>query len=230
MNLLRKLRRLFLFDGMKDISHLDIYIRCVFCGFMLLPLFILCYFIVNLFHNPDCITLYLHNKRISSTPRIAWPHQGLLTIWFDNSYFEQNNASILPLMQQYQFPGVISLASGQSCPISISKLLKLQHVGWEIIPSAKFSFIHGQHAINDMPATDAAKYVIYDISSPAYERLLEHFLAETKARNGWILLYFHTSSTAKKAEESERLGRIFRVIKHANIPVVLHKQVWRVSQ
>lgn len=209
----------------KKIFHFNTYIRLIFSSLMILPVIILIYFIVYFSKHPDCISLYLQRSSHLSPP-IVWPHQGLLTLWFDQRFFEKNNAILLPLMNKYQFSGMISLAEGKNCPISISKLIALNNTGWEITNTTNVTVIKGQHEINDMPMLDSTKQVIFDASSPQNQALLANYLQRTKTSNGWIILYFDNQTLLNK----KIIIEILQMIKHSKIPVVLQSQVLRISQ
>ncbi|HBI21597.1 MAG TPA: hypothetical protein DDY37_03265 [Legionella sp.] len=220
----------FLKKSLKNIFHIDTYVRVVFSSMMVLPVIILFYFIGHFSKTPHCMSLYLKNKPVSIIKPIAWPHHGLLTLWFDNAFFEENNKIIMPVMNQHHFSGMISLANDERCPVSLSKLMMLHRDGWEITTSSALKVVSGQHEINDMPAADAEYHVIYDMSHPVNEALFGEFLTETKTRNGWIVLYFHTTGDAQKSMSSAQWHRILQIIQHSKIPVVLQSQVLKVSQ
>jgi hypothetical protein len=172
---------------------------------MVLPLIILVYFIIHYSEYPDCISLYFKNEPVSKVKRIAWPDNGLLTLWFDSTFFANNSDAILALMNKYQFSGVISLSKDKSCraqSLTIHQLILLRKQGWEItetkIPHEKA----GEYAINDMPAQNLRHQVIYDIAEDGAEIMLPKYLQKTQQNNGWIILYFHTIIDAKQAPQS----------------------------
>jgi hypothetical protein len=134
-------------------------------------------------------------------------------------------------MNHYQYPGMISLPKGKRCPLSISKLMMLNDKGWEITKTTSLAVMNGQHDINDMPASDAKKHVIFDITDTQNEALFAHYLEKTKTTNGWLIVYFHhPSSQEKKTMSDAKLHHVLQMIKRSNIPVVVQSQVLRVSQ
>ncbi len=210
-------------------------IRIVFSSLLLLPLIVLGYFIVHALERPDCISLYLKNKTSVAVKDISWPRRGLLTVWFDSTFFNENSDAIVKLMHHYQFTGVISLEKYKSCRIqslSIHQLILLQNQGWEITETKMMDAQHGEHKINDMPAPDMNQQVIYDMSSGADDLKLKQILKETKVRNGWIILYFHGPLEAQVQNPASiaHLNHILKTVKATGIPVVLEEQVVRVSQ
>lgn len=217
---------------MKNVS---VAIRVIFSSLMLVPLIVLVYFIVHALERPDCISLYLKNKPSVSVKEISWPERGLLTVWFDSTFFNENSAEIVNLMNQYQFTGVISLENDKSCRIqslSIHQLIQLQNQGWEISEKKILNAQQGEHKINDMPSPDINQLVIYDMSSDTDDSKLQQTLKETKVRNGWIILYFHGAfgSDFEKPMSIVHLKHILKIVKATGIPVVLEEQVLRVSQ
>ena len=213
--------------------NLEVYIRIVFSSLMLLPLIILGYFAVHFSESPDCLTLYFKNKPVSAAKPIAWPDNGLLTLWFDSDFFIKNKKTIMELMNKYQFSGVISLSNGKSCraqSLSIYELIMLQKQAWEITETNPF--VDGEHAINDMPAPNRKKQAIYDMANSKDDGTLIKFIKETKVRNGWIILYFHTNtgSQVEKPMRIAALRHILQTVRHTDMPVVLQEQVLTVSQ
>ena len=214
--------------------NFNAYIRIVFSSMMLLPMIILGYFIVHFSERHDCLTLHFKHRPVLAAKPIAWPDNGLLTIWFDSDFFVKNKKKIMTLMNRYQFSGVISLFNGKTCrtqSLSLYQLVMLENQGWEI--SETNAFVDGEHAINDMPAPDRKKQAIYDLSHDGDEVSLTKYLKETRERNGWIILYFHTNnmdSSEKKPMSIAKLNHILQIVTHLGIPVVLQEQVLRVSQ
>jgi hypothetical protein len=216
-----------------NIFNLETYIRVIFSSLMLLPLIILGYFVAHLSDTSDCLTGYYKNKPVSGAKPIPWPDNGLLTIWFDSHFFIKNKRTIMELMDKYQFPGVISVSNEKSChaqSLSMYQLIRLHNQGWEITKTNKP--INGEHAINDMPAPDRKKQVIYDMSHSKKNVSLNEFLKETSLRNGWIILYFHTNMDSKIEEPMNisKLNHILQNVSSSQIPVVLQEQVLKVSQ
>lgn len=215
--------------------NIKIYIRIVFSSLMVLPIVILVYFVTSFSGSSDCISLYLKHKSASTFKNIAWPDKGLLTLWFDSSFFVKNAKPILDLMNKYQFSGVISLSNGKSCAsqhLSLNKLNMLQNQGWEITRTDRLHYVSGEHGINDMPAPDKKNLMIYDLSSRSNDVALKQFLKETKVRNGWIILYFHPilESQAEGEMNISRLDHILRLVRRSDIPVVLQEQVVKISR
>ena len=212
---------------------LKLYIRILFSSLMLLPLIILAYFIMHFSENPYSISLYFKNKPATTVKGIAWPDNGLLTLWFDSAFFAKNKKTIVALMNKYQFSGVISFSQGSHArSLSKYQLIMLQNQGWEITQTNTLRDVMGEHEINDMPAPDPRGQVVYDMSSGGGNIRLINFLKETKVRNGWIILYFHTIVGSKVAKplSSAKLNHILQMVKHSGIPVVLQEQVLKVSQ
>ena len=214
----------------KHIFHIDTYVRVVFSSMMVLPVIILFYFLGHFSKSPDCMALYLRESGGEAIQPIAWPHHGLLTLWFDNDFFEAHHKIILPVMKEHHFAGMISFANDKRCPLPIATLRMLQRDGWEITKSSVLNVVSGQHAINDMPAANAANHQIYDMSVPVSEAVFNLFLTETKRRNGWGLLYFHTPVDAQQSMNGAQWRRILAIIQDSKIPVVLQSQVLNVSQ
>ena len=215
--------------------NLTIYIRIVFSSLMLLPLIILVYFTLHFSESPDSLSLYFKNKTASSVEDIAWPDNGLLTLWFDSEFFVKNSKTIVDLMNKYHFSGVISLSHSKSYraqSLSVYQLIMLQNLGWEITEKNGRGDMDGEHKINDMPSPDKKNQVIYDMSIDADGAILTNFLNKTKRRNGWIILYFHTlgGSQIERPMSIAKLNHILRMVKHSGIPVVLQEQVLKVSQ
>lgn len=206
------------------------FIRLVFSLLMLLPFVILVYFIINWPSSRDCLALYTKNRSVKTVAPIAWPQKGLITLWFEGALFYQNAQSILPLMDKYQFRGVISLESGKSCSAqfcSINQLIALRNHGWEI--TANHLQQKQQHKINDMPIIDPTKIVFYDVLDDSSHASISAILKETKKRNGWVVFYIHAQKTTLHPINITQLNQVLRVIKYSNIPVVLQEQVLRVS-
>ena len=215
--------------------NIKIYIRIVFSSLMVLPIVILAYYIINFSGSSDCLSLYFKHKSVLVVKNIAWPDKGLLTLWFDSSFFVKNAKPILDLMNKYQFSGVISLSNGKSCAsqhLSLNKLNMLQNQGWEITKADRFQDVSGERGINDMPAPDAKNLAIYDLSSGSNDVALKQFLKETKVRNGWIILYFHPilESQAEGEMSISKLDHILRLVRRSGIPVVLQEQVVKISR
>lgn len=217
----------------KSIFKLEASIRIVFSSLMLVPLILLIYFTLHFSQSPNCLALYFKNQPKAAAKLIAWPDNGLLTLWFDGDYFAKNKNKIMALMNKYHFPGVISLSDTKSCraqSLSISELMMLHNQNWEITNTSPF--VEGEHAINDMPAPNRRKQVIYDMSSNKEDATFTRFIKETSLRNGWMILYFHSNSTSqvKKTRRIDELNHILNIVKYSGVPVVLQEQVLTVSQ
>ena len=214
---------------------LNLTIRIVFSSLMLLPLIVLGYFIAHTLERPDCISLYLKNKPSVSVKDISWPNHGLLTLWFDGAFFNENSDEIVKLMNQYQITGVISLEKNKSCRVqslSIHQLILLQSQGWEITETTILDNKKSEHKINDMPASDINQRGIYDMSSGTDDSKLKRILKQTKVRNGWIILYFHRrgGDHRENAMSINQLKHILNIVRASDIPIVLQEQVLKVSQ
>lgn len=215
--------------------NIKIYIRIVFSSLMLLPLIILAYFTLRFSESPDSLSLYFKNKTASSVKDIAWPDNGLLTLWFDSDFFVNNSKIIVDLMNKYHFSGVISISHSnryRAQSLSVHQLIMLQNQGWEIAKKNGHGWLDGEHKINDMPSPDKRSQVIYDMSINGDGAILTNVLNKTKKRNGWIILYFHTlgGSQIERPMSIAKLNYILRTVKHSGIPVVLQEQVLKVSQ
>ena len=214
---------------------LNLTIRIVFSSLMLLPLIVLGYFIAHTLERPDCISLYLKNKPSVSVKDISWPNHGLLTLWFDGAFFNENSDEIVKLMNQYQITGVISLEKNKSCRVqslSIHQLILLQSQGWEITETTILDNKKSEHKINDMPASDINQRGIYDMSSGTDDSKLKRILKQTKVRNGWIILYCHRrgGDHRENAMSINQLKHILNIVRASDIPIVLQEQVLKVSQ
>lgn len=215
--------------------HFNAFIRIVFSSLMFLPLMILVYFIINFSSSfdSDCFSSYSKNKPNTPVMNIAWPDNGLVTLWFDGSFFGRNLENIVHSMNQYHVPGGIVLNNGRSCSaqfLSIKQLHAMNLQGWEIIESSAKKQYVGQK-INNMPVLDPKKMVFYDMSSNKGDALLSKAMNKTKKRNGWIILYFHSNESAqqKSTFNASQLGHTLRMIKRLGMPVVLKEQVLKVS-
>lgn len=233
------------------LNHLlEASIRIVFSSLMSVPLILFGYFMFHFYPNTDCFSDYLKHTNAAVAHPIAWPDNGLLTIAFDSHFFSKNRKAILALMHQYQFAGVLSLSKHQSCraqALSMNELLKLEKQGWEItvlqkplhknkMPDTLKQISFDDDNINDMPSPDVTKQKIYDMTfynkALNYQKAFINSLEKTKTRNGWMMLYFHTSKQAKIKNPITiaQLDQVLKVVKYSHIPVVLQEQVVRVSQ
>jgi len=90
-------------------------------------------FIKGMAVRPECQNAPTTHAAPAPVPPFNWQHTGLVTIWYDDAWLSQYKVAF-PLMQQFQFPGAVAVASGLVCYsafLTWDELRTMQKAGWE---------------------------------------------------------------------------------------------------